>query len=176
MEGNILEVVLKIGLLALEVAAALVATYLVPKLPQATASFLTWSKNKAAGVKNAYAAGVLQRLIDLVGQKVLMVENTIIEDLKEAAKDNKITKEEMKACLAKAKQTVLDSVKADASAQGLWKLALEIFLDNESALGKWLDDALEATVAKLAPSGLQTSKDGVTPPAAAKLVGAPSVP
>jgi hypothetical protein len=150
--------------------------FVFKNLPALTANLVEWGKTQAKHVKNNYVSGILQRIIDLIGQKVLMVENSIIEDLKEKAKDGKLTKEELKAGLANAKQAVLDAVKADASAQGLWKLLLGIFLGDENALGKWLGEAVEATVAKLPPSGLQTSAVAGVRPVAANLPSAPTVP
>jgi len=164
----------------LQLIGVALAVYIVPvvlvKLPALTTHALDWTKNQAGHVKNAYVAGILQRIIDLIGQKVLMVENTTIEDLKEKAKDGKLTKEELKDALAKAKQSVIDAVKADASAQGIWKLVLNIFMGDEGALGKWVGDAVEAMVAKLPPSGLQTSATAGVRPAAANLPSSPTVP
>jgi hypothetical protein len=176
MEQVKMEAVSQVLQLILGVLGALITTYLLPKLPQATQNFLAWGKGKAGTVKNQYAAGVLQRLIDLVGQKVLMAENTLIEDLKEKAKDGKLTKEELLECLAKVKQTVLDDVKQYATAQGVWKAALDVFLNDENALQKWIGDVLEATVAKLPPSGLQTGGPALPSAPPKNEVVAPAAP
>lgn len=149
--------------LLLKGITALVTLYLLPKLKPATTSFIEWGKAKAGDVKNQYAAGVLQRLADLIGQKVLAAENTLIEDLKAAASDGQITKDELLAALAHVKATVIADVKATASAQGLLVAALTLFKDDDVALTKYIGDLLETFVAKLPASGLQTPKyDGET--------------
>lgn len=170
-----------LGTLLLQLLSFLIVAIILPKvlvrLPAATHQAFDWLKGRAKTVKNAFAAGVLQRLADLIAQKVLKVENTIIEDLKEKAKDGKMTKAELLDALANAKKAALEAVKADATAQGLWSMAIEVFLGDENALGRWLGDTLEATVAKLPPSGLQTSATpGVKPAAAGLPPGTPVAP
>lgn len=132
--------------------------YIFKNLPLATQHFMDWAKARAGHMKSQYLAGVLQRLTDIVGQQVLMLENTAIEDLKAAALDGKITKDELIVALADLKTKALATVKQYASAQGLWELARHLFMGDESQLAKWLDHQLEAAVSKLPPSGLQTPK------------------
>lgn len=131
--------------------------YLLPKLPAMTQQVFDWLHSQSAGVKNAYARGILDRLIDLVAQKVLMLENTAIEDLKQKAADGVLTQEELIEALKGVKQRAIDEVKGHASAQGIWDIAKTIFLGDETALTKWLGDTVESAVAKLPPSNLQTT-------------------
>lgn len=162
-------VVLPILETILGLIGAWVAATLLPKLPELTRNFVEWSKAHVQVTKNTYANGILARLVDLVGAKVLMLENTLIEDLKEAAKDGKITKEELLAALAKVKDQAIADVKTHASALGIFEIAKSLFLGDEKKLDSWLSDVVEATVAKLPPSGLQTAKAPGVEPIAAKL-------
>lgn len=157
----------KILMLILESLAALLALYLAPKAVPATQAGLEWLKGQAGTVKNQWAAGTLQRMTDLLGMKVLAAENTLIEDLKMAAADGKLTKEELIAALQKVKGQVIEDAKSHASAQGLLELVMKVFMSDNAAFEKWLNDTTEALVAKLPPSGLQTSKDGIAAPAIA---------
>lgn len=165
------ELLSKIGsmpllVLALQVVGAMMALYVLPKIPF-TKSLFTPINSAIGNVKNAYIRGVLQRLVDLIAQKVLVAENTMIEGLKEKAKDGKLTKDELQEELKKVRDTVLADVKEFATAQGLWDLALKIFMGDESALTKWVGDAMEAVVAKLPASGLQTTTNSNVAPAMA---------
>jgi hypothetical protein len=140
------------------------ALHILPKLPEMTKNFVEWGKAHAMTTKSTYANQVLGRLIDLAGAKVLALENTLIENLKEAAKDGRITKEELKQALSEVKARAVNDVKAHASAQGVLGAAKDVFLGDETKLDSWLNDIVEATVAKLPPSGLQTAKaPGATP-------------
>ena len=125
------------------------------KIPATTGKLFDWLRLQAGHVKNQFAAGVLTRLSDLVLQGVLAVENTAIEDLKAMAAKGALTTETLKEGLLKVKSDVIAQVKAHATAQELWADALIIFGD-ESTLLKWLETELEAHVAQLPPSGLQT--------------------
>lgn len=142
----------------LEALGALIITYLLPKLPKATKAFIEWSENKAHAMKHEAAGLVLGRLFRVVGDKVLALENTAIESLKEAAKDGKITKEELPALLAKVKASAIEQVKAEASAGALWEDAKKVFSGSEDALLKWVSGSIETHVATLPASGLQTGE------------------
>lgn len=149
---------------ALGIVGALVALYILPRL-KVTEFIFKPVYVLVRMVKNAYIQGVLTRLVDLLKVQILAAENTLIEDLKQKAKDGTITKEELIGALAKVKEQVLANVKTHASMQGIYSLALKIFMGDEKALTGFLGDTLEGLVAQLPASGLQTSKDGVTPPA-----------
>ena len=126
------------------------------KIPTATGKLFDWFRLQAGHVKNQFAAGVLGRLSDMVEYAVLAAENIAISDLKTLAASGKLSPDDLKAALLKVKNDVLDQVKANASAQQLWADALLIFNGNDNLLLKWLESALEAHVAKLPASGLQT--------------------
>jgi len=135
-------------------AGAFVVNYLLPKLPGATSHFFDWIKSHTAGIKNAYAKGILDRLITLAGQKVLALENTEIEFLKQEVAAGRVTKEQLPALLKGVKDRAMELIKADANAQGIWKIALQIFLGDTSALSNWLGGVVESHVAQLPASGL----------------------
>lgn len=135
----------------------------LPKILPVTGHIFEWIKGRAGTVSNQYAASILSRLTDLVWAKVHAFENTVIEDLKAALADGKVTKDELKGLLFKVKEDALGQVKTEANAQRLWQMALYVFGGDEKALESWLANELESHVAGLPPSGLQTSKDGTTP-------------
>lgn len=129
---------------------------LLPKIPALTQHLLTWAQSQAAGVKSAYAQGVLNRLIALAGQKVLALENTEVAYLQQQLSSGTITPSQLPALLAGVKQKAVDAVKADAAAQGLWSMALGVFLGDNAGLNNWLGDVIESHVAQL-PSATSSS-------------------
>jgi hypothetical protein len=138
---------------------ALVALYLLPKLPKATGYLFDRLKAQTQLVENDLARTVLLRLQDLVRQRVLQVENTVIEGLKEKARDGKLTKEELADELQKVKLQTLNDIREVATLQGLWDLGMKLFVKDTApgaGLYGWLDKELEAVVATLPPSGLQS--------------------
>lgn len=151
----------------LELVAALVATVLLPRIPGLTKAAFDAAKSKAGTMQNQFAAGILSRLAIVVEDKVLAWENTVIEDLKEKAADGRLSKDELTAEYGKLKDKFQGEVKDLAQAQKLWEMGLAVFGGSEEALKKWLDQTKEAAVAKLPPSGLQSSVDGVHKPALA---------
>lgn len=168
MKPETLELLTKLLTLGLELLGGLIVAYLLPKLPAATSNFIEWGKANAAKTKSEYANGLIRRMIDLLGAKVLAAENTLIQDLKEAAADGKVTKEELAAALKKVKEQVIADAKATASAQGIWGVIQDTLFKGDSVtVDKWLGDTVEALVAKLPPSGLQT--------VAASNLGAPAI-
>lgn len=150
-------------------AGAFVINFLLPKLPGATAHLFDWLKSHTAGIKNAYAKGILDRLITLAGQKVLALENTEIEFLKQEVAAGRITKDQLPALLKGIKDKAMELIKADANAQGIWKIALQIFLGDTSALSNWLGGVVESHVAQLPSSGLSYTMAKPSEPAPAKL-------
>jgi len=139
---------------------------LLPKIPALTQHFLDWAQHQAGGVKNAAAAGVLNRFIALAGQKVLALENTEVSYLKEQLESGKITKDQLPTLMAGVKQRALDAVKADATAQGLWKDGLSVFLGSDNSLTNWLGDVIESHVAQLPTSNLAAPKVAPSTPVA----------
>jgi hypothetical protein len=158
------------------IIAPLFIRYILPKLLPVTQHGFDWVEKQAKGVKNQYAQGVLTRMSNLVEAEVLAYENTVIEMLKERAAEGKIKKEELPAILREMKLELLEQVRKKATSQGIWEEAVKVFLGNGSELGSWLSGMVETHVAKLPPSGLQTSKDGITPPAVSEDPVPPSDP
>lgn len=106
--------------------------------------------------RNTKSKQVLQRLIDLAQQKVLMLEQTVVEDLKDQVRSGKLPVADLPTAAMKVKDSAVQTVKRDADATGLWKEASEIFKGNEADLVTWLADVVESQVCQLPPSGLQT--------------------
>lgn len=164
--------------LALTTVLPTVLIPLLPKIPALTQHLLDWVKHQAAGVQNAYAAGVLNRLISLAGQKVLALENTEVAYLREQLSSGTITTAQLPTLMAGVKQRAIDAVKADANSQGLWKIALSVFLGSDSALTNWLGDVVESHVAQLSsnPTNSKVAPSTPAPSTTAALKAAPAVP
>ena len=105
-------------------------------------------------VQDAKTKAMLDNLVTLAGQKVLMIEQTIIADLKHAVMDGKITKGDLPGLLAAAKSTAVDAVKRDAGSLGVWDEAIKSMGGADNLL-KWLSDVIESQVAQTPPSGLK---------------------
>lgn len=140
----------------------------IHKLPELTRKLFDWVYAKAGTAKSAYVAGLLQRLSIIVRDVVLQVENTAIEDLKQKAKDGKLTKEELLEALKNVKNNAVDLAKNHIQLQGLFTLVTTIIFGNEEALTKWISDHIETQVATLPPSGLQTGPSAAILPKADK--------
>ena len=145
------------------------------RLPELTKKLFDWLYSKEGTVKNAYAAGLLQRLSVIIRDIVLQMENTAIEDLKAKAADGKLTKEELFEALKDVKNNVIDLAVNHIKIQGLFEVVTKVLFSNEEDLRKWISDHIETQVATLPPSGLQTdgpalavlTKAVVAPPPAA---------
>lgn len=151
---------------------------LLPKIFPATQAGIDWVKGQAGAVKNEFARGLLNRIITLVGQKVLAFEQTFIEDMKTKVAQGRIEAKDIPGILKEEKEKLLQQLKGELTAQNLWNDAKVILGGEDGLVMKWLDTVLEAQVAQLPPSGLQTSK-GSTPAAvdsAPAPVPAPAVP
>ena len=156
----------------LEVVIGIAVTVILPKLPGLTKQGFDWLATQSKKVNNEYAAGVLTRLSSMMGALVIATENTLIEDLKERARNGKLTKEDLPQALAGVKAIVLNKFKELATAQQLWAIALTIFGGDQQRLDAWIDQLLEAHVSELPASGLQTDKNGMPLPVPAAVVPA----
>lgn len=135
-----------------------VVTKLLPKIFPATQAGIDWLKGQAAHVKNQAAAGLLNRVISLVGQKVLAMEQTLIEDLKTKVATGRIDVKDVPAILKEEKEKMLVGLKGELTVQGIWDDVKAVLGGEDGVVMKWLDTVLEAQVAQLPPSGLQTPK------------------
>jgi hypothetical protein len=161
-------------------ALAALVIYILPFIVPLTPRVFEAIKNQTEKVKNDYARGVLRRLNEVVGQKVLAAENTAIENLKEKAADGKLTKEELDQALKEVKAQVWADIKSELTAEGIWKQLLYIFGGNDNVVVEYIAGAqglIEAHVASLPPSGLQTcTLDGQLPAFIGVPEKAPAVP
>lgn len=144
-----------------------VITVAVPFLAKQAISFFSAQTQR---VKSEYIQGVLRRAIELAGQKVLMMEQTVISELKKQLASGKITKEQLPAVLEGVKNSTLEAVKRDAKAQGLWSQLDKVFNGHPGELDAWLNDVIESQVAQLQEAKLGSIKE--LPPAIAKLMPA----
>ena len=126
-------------------------------LPKLTMRFIEWAKAKSAHSKNVYISGLLHRATIVVGDHVLLLENTEIELLKEKASKGLISKAELPALLAEVKAKAIAMITQHLKAQDIWKDLLFIFMGSEEGLSKWISNQIETQVATLPPSNLQTT-------------------
>lgn len=158
----------QVGLVVLCFVLSGFGVMLASKLPGLTQKALDWLTAQTSHVQNAYAQGLLQRALVVVGQIVLEIENVEIEALKAKLAGGSITPDQLPSLLADLKNAAQDKVKAHFDAQGLSKdLQTVVFGGQGEQLSQWIGTAIEAAVSQLPASGLQTSKNGVTPPAVA---------
>lgn len=111
-----------------------------------------------AHVKNATVNGVVGRALSEIGDAVLLVGHTYVDDLKAASADGSLTPEEA----ARAKSDAIDVAKKNIGAAGLAKLAKVLGVDD---LDHWLETKVESAVATVNKTGISTSP-GVKPAAA----------
>jgi len=99
-----------------------------------SASATRWINSK---VKNEYLRGALERLNDAVYTAVKASEQTLVKELREAAKDGKITKDEAE----EIKKRAVDSAKAYIGDKGMAELKRVI---DPAAIEKLIEDKIEA--------------------------------
>ncbi len=157
MEAQIITAVQQVLPKVLVAALLLLINYGLKYVPGVTQHLFGMGEHKVGTMKDIYVKGILYRFVTLAEQKVLMLENTEIQYIKTQAAAGMVTPAQLPTLLAGVKNKAIEAVKADASAQGLWATATSIFGGNEAALVKWLGDVIESNVAKLPPSGLQTT-------------------
>jgi hypothetical protein len=107
---------------------------------------LTWAAAKLAQlirakVQNEYLKGVLVRLDDAVFTAVKGIQQSVVEQIKEASADGKITDDEKK----RIKDKALTSVKSHLGTKGLAEVARILGLDG-GALDGLLSSKVEAAV------------------------------
>jgi hypothetical protein len=121
---------------------------------------LTWAAAKLAQlirakVQNEYLKGVLVRLDDAVFTAVKDIEQSVVEQIKEASADGKITDDEKK----RIKEKALASVRSHLGTKGLAEVARILGLDG-GALDGLLSSKVEAAVHDLRRA-LPASANGV---------------
>lgn len=107
---------------------------------------LTWAAAKVAQlirakVQNEYLRGVLVRVDDAVFTAVKAVQQTVVEQIKEASADGKITDDEKK----RIKEQAIATVKAHLGTKGLSEVGTILGLDG-GALDGFLSSKVEAAV------------------------------
>ena len=107
---------------------------------------LTWAAAKLAQlirakVKSEYLRGALVRLDDAVFTAVKDLQQSVVEEIKAASADGKITDEEKK----RIKEKALASVKSHLGTKGLSELATVLGLDG-GAIEGFLSSKVEAAV------------------------------
>lgn len=124
---------------------------ILPKLLEAALPLLTvvlgWasvelSKFIRAKTKNEALAGALTRLNDVVFTVVKALNQTVVDELRKANADGKVTKEEVAGIKAKA----LEQVKSHIGPKGIDELLFVLGLKDEAALDKLVSDKVEAAV------------------------------
>lgn len=133
---------------------------------------LTWASAKLAQlirakVQNEYLRGVLVRVDDAVFTAVKAVQQTVVEQIKEASADGKITDDEKK----RIKEKALAAVKAHLGTKGLSEVGAILGLDG-GALDGLLSSKVEAAVHDLRRAVAATN--GVTKEAHLPLASAPA--
>lgn len=119
----------------------------------ATKYLISYLHARVASIKDENTRALLDRLVTIAGQKVLMIEQTVIASLRKDLEAGKITKNDLPALLVEAKKQAVASVIRDSAAMGSWQGAVSLFGKSEDA-EKWLGDVVESHVAKMAPSKL----------------------
>ncbi|WP_233104165.1 hypothetical protein [Haliangium ochraceum] len=107
---------------------------------------LAWLSAKAASliqgkVSNEYLRGVLVRLDEAVTTAVKDLQQTVVDEIKRASADGKLTSEEKK----RIKQSAIDHVKSYLGPKGVRILAEVLGLDDDG-LGGFLAARVEAAV------------------------------
>lgn len=107
---------------------------------------LTWAAAKLAQlirakVKSEYLRGALVRLDDAVFTAVKDLQQSVVEEIKAASADGKITEDEKK----RIKEKALASVKSHLGTKGLSELATVLGLDG-GAIEGFLSSKVEAAV------------------------------
>lgn len=121
-----------------------------------TKVFAKYLHSKIALVEDEKKRAILNQLVDLAEQKVLMVEQTVISDLKRSVAEGTVDKKDLPKMLAAAKSSAVEAVKRDAAAMGVWEDATKSMGD-ANALLNFLSDTVESHVAKLPSSGVKDS-------------------
>lgn len=108
-----------------------------------------WLLSKTKGIENDTARKMLESALEnaeRVGHKAVMAVNQqFVDDLREAAEDGKITKDEAKKAMGKAKDKFLNVID-DKS--------LKILENSLGSVDDWLEDFLEAQLGQLKSQGL----------------------
>lgn len=125
---------------------------------------LTWAAAKLAQlirvkIKHEYLRGILIRLEDSVVTSVKELEQTVVEEIKSASADGKITPDEKK----RIKEKALASVKSHLGTKGLAELATVLGLDG-GAIDGFLSSRVEAAVHDLRRASTANGVDATSGP------------
>lgn len=131
---------------------------------------LTWVAAKvaqliSAKVKNEWVRGVIARLDDAVLNAVREVEQSVVDEIKAARADGKLTAAER----ARVKAQAIDSIRSHLGLKGLGELARVLGLE-DGCLDKLLSTRVEAAVHDLRRSAVNGVPNGNGPN------GGPAVP
>lgn len=97
--------------------------------------------------KSLSQSKVMSDLLGLVGQKVMMINQTVVDGLKASLASGAVKPEDKEKVFQEAKDLAMEALKRDAKAQGLWDKALACHGGSEEKLMAWLADAVESKVA-----------------------------
>lgn len=131
---------------------------------------ITYLAKRTDLISNAQVRETLDKLVSLAGQKVLMMEQTVVAGLKSDLESGKISRNDLPKLLQSVKAQTVASIKRDAAAMGVWKTGCDVF-GNPVSMEMWLEDVIESQVAQLKPAGLKSpttsglvSSEAPTPP------------
>lgn len=125
-----------------QVILAIVSAVLVPMVGVAVNALNTWLKAKAEQVKEQTNREVLDKYVDLAtsitSQVVDYLNTTMVNDMKIAAEDGRLTQEEAENIMLQAKQNILSMI-GDAGQEALQN----VFGDLDELLNLWITNATE---------------------------------
>lgn len=131
--------------------AAIILGALGLLLTISTKYLINYLHERVSLLKDDRTKNLLNSLIDLAGEKVLMIEQTVISGIKKDLESGKIKKDDLPSLLLSAKQQAINAVVRDASALGSWNGAISLFGKSEAA-ERWIADVVESHVNTTTPS------------------------
>lgn len=139
-----------------QVILALVSAVLVPVVSTAVAAFNTWMKAKAEQVKEQTSKDTLDKYVDLAQALTTEIVNylntTLVNDMKIASEDGRLTEDEALEIMEKAKAEVLSKI-SDTG-----KLALETaFGDLDALLEVWITNATQRAKTEMCGTGIDST-------------------
>lgn len=141
--------------LAIQIFIPLMGFFLIT-LTVFTKMGITYLSKRTSLVSNAQMRETLDKLVSLAGQKVLMMEQTIVAGLKADVESGKVSRDDLPKLLQSVKARTVAAIKRDASAMGVWKTGCSTFGNSQEAIERWLEDVIESQVAQLKPAGLKS--------------------
>ena len=133
-----------------QIIIALVSAVLVPIIGVAVKALNTYLAQKAAEIKEKTGKDTLDKYVaiaqNLTTEVVDYLNTTMVNDMKEAACDGHLTREEGEQILEEARNKVL-SLMSDTGKDAL----TAVYGDLESLLDMWITNAVQ--IAKVSPDG-----------------------